>query len=79
MTDFETYLIRQRGFTTKSAKTYAASLRAVEKLIGGDKGSENERERAFRRQARGSMSPHDISNCVSAMRAYADYASPQNV
>jgi len=76
--DFETYLIRQRGFTAKSAQNYVASLRTVERMIGAG-GAGEDRERTFRRQARGTLSPDNISNCVTAMRAYAEFASPHNV
>lgn len=77
MPDFKSYLIRQRGFTNKAAESYAASLTTVDKLIGPD-GTEAEREREFRRRAKNTMSPDDISACLSAIKAYADYKAPQN-
>lgn len=75
MSDFESYLIRQRGFTTQSARSYVDNLKVVDKMIG-EGGADLRREREFRRQARGTLSPDDITNCVTAMRAFADYKTP---
>ncbi len=76
MSDFETYLIRQCGMTTQSAAAVAASLAKVDALIGPGEPS-TDRERMLRRQARGAMSPGDISSCVAAMRSYGQYVGMQ--
>lgn len=73
MNDFETYLTRERGMTARSAHNVAESLAKVEALIGP--GMPNaERERQFRRRARGTLSPDDIAECVDAMHMRAQYA-----
>lgn len=76
MSDFESYLVRQRGFTERSARSYVDNLNVVERLIGAGE-ADQKRERAFRRQARGTLSPGDITECVSAMRAYTEYKVPR--
>ena len=74
MNDFETYLTRQRGMTERSAHDVAEKLARVDALIGP--GAPNaERERQFRRRARGTMSPGEIATCIEAMHVRAQYAA----
>ena len=52
----------------------AEKLARVDALIGP--GAPNaERERQFRRRARGTMSPGEIATCIEAMHVRAQYAA----
>ena len=77
MSGFASYLVHERGFTSKSAEDYAERITTVERVLeySIDARDEATAERQFRQRAKGSLSPTLISNCVSAMRAYEVYAS----